>query len=166
MKKLFVLLLALTVALMLAAVPVSAGQPTAASGTWDYSLTGDLEVKVAGPNVFMFGQDRGEWGGTFEGYTEEDFVVICHPKAGFSLYMGEMIFYGTVVDEFGVQHEGTMVLKTNGKQYSDTCLPSSAEWNGHWVIIGGTDGLADLHGQGTFHGPSFKLEYAGQTHFD
>jgi hypothetical protein len=166
MKKLFVLLLVLTVALALAAVPVSAGQPTAASGTWDYALTGPPEVKVAGPNVFIYGQDRGEWGGTFEGYTEEEFVVICHANAGFSFYKGKMTFYGTVVDESGIQHEGTMVLKTNGKQYSDTCDPSPAEWNGHWVIIGGTDGLADTHGQGTFHGPSFHLIYEGQIHFD
>ena len=166
MKRSIVLLLVLTVALTLAAVPVSADQPVTVSGTWDYALTGPPEVRVAGSNVFIYGQDRGEWGGTFEGYTEEEFVVVCHPDAGFSFYKGEMTFYGTVLDESGIRQEGTMVLKTNGKQYSDTCDPSPAEWEGHWVIIGGTEGLANVHGKGTFHGPSFHLTYEGQIHFD
>jgi len=165
MKRLIVLLLMLTVAFALAAVPVSAGPKVEASGTWDYSLTGPPEVKVAGPNVFIHGQDRGEWEGTFEGYTEEEFVVVCHPKAGFSFYKGEMTFYGTVKDESGIPQEGTMVLKTNGKQYSDTCDPSPAIWHGRWVIIGGTGGLANVHGQGTFEGPSFHLLYEGRIHF-
>jgi len=165
MKRSIILLLAMTVALTLAAVPVLAGQPPTASGTWDYSLTAPPEVKVAGPNVFIYGQDHGDWLGTFDGYTEEEFVVICHAKAGFSLYMGAMTFYGTVEDESGMRHEGTMTLKTNGKQYSDTCDPSPAEWNGHWVITGGAEGLANVHGQGTFDGPSFHLNYEGQVHF-
>ena len=106
MKRSIILLLVLTVALALAAVPVSAGPKIEASGTWDYSLTGPPEVRVAGPNVFIYGQDRGEWGGTFEGYTEEEFVVVCHPKAGFSFYKGEMTFYGTVEDESGISARG------------------------------------------------------------
>lgn len=75
-------------------------------------------------------------------------------------------FHGTVVDETGIEREGTMVLRTNGWQYSDTCDPSPAEWVGHWVITGGTEGLANVHGQGTFHGPSFHLIYQGQVHFE
>jgi hypothetical protein len=165
MKRSIVLTLMLAIALTLAAVPVSAGPPAPVSGTWDYALTGPPEIRVAGPNVFIYGQDRGEWGGGFDGYTEEEFVVVCHPNAGFSFYEGEMTFYGTVADESGVEHEGTMVLKTNGRQYSDTCDPSPAEWEGHWVIIGGTEDLSNVHGQGTFHGPSFHLLYEGQIHF-
>ncbi len=165
MKRLTVLLMVLTYSFTVATVPVSAGPPVPASGTWDYALTGPPEVRVAGRNVFIYGQDRGEWGGTFDGYTEEEFVVVCHPTAGFSFYKGEMTFYGTVVDESGVEYEGSMVLKTNGKQYADTCEPNPSEWQGHWVIIGGTEGLADIHGQGTFSGPSFHLLYKGQIHF-
>lgn len=166
MKRSIVVLLVLALALALAAVPVLATQPTPASGTWDYWITAPPEVRVAGPNVFIYGQDTGEWHGTFEGFTEEEFVVICHPKAGFSFYKGEMTFTGYVVDDMGYEHHGTMDLKANGKQYSDTCDPSPAEWNGHWVITGGTEGLADIHGQGTVTGPSFHLTYEGQIHFD
>jgi hypothetical protein len=166
MKRSIVLLLVLTVALGLVAVPVSAGPPSPASGTWDYALTAPPDVRLAGPNVFIYGQDRGEWAGTLEGFTEEEFVVACHPNGGFSFYKGEATFHGTVMDETGIRHEGAMVIKANGKQVADTCDPSPAEWEGHWVIIGGTDGLANVHGQGTFHGPSFSLIYEGQVHFD
>lgn len=41
---------------------------------------------------------------------------------------------------------------------------TTAEWAGHWVIIGGTGGVADLHGQGTFNGPSSSLLDTGQVH--
>lgn len=165
MKRSIILLVALTVALTLAVVPVSAGQPPTATGTWDYYLTAPPEVRTAGPNVFIYGQDHGDWTGTFTGYTDEDFVVICHPKRGFSFYKGDLTFHGTVRDASGVQHQGTMTLKTRGKQYSDTCDPSPALWNGHWVITGGTEGLANVHGQGTFDGPSLHLNYEGQVHF-
>ncbi len=66
--------------------------PSPAAGTWDYALTAPPELRFAGPNVFIYGQDRGEWAGTLEGFTEEEFVVVCHPKAGFSFYHGEMTF--------------------------------------------------------------------------
>ncbi len=165
MKRSIVLLMALVFAMTLAAVPVSAGPPTAASGTWDYALTGPPEIRVVGPNVFIFGEDRGEWHGTLEGFTEEEFVVACYGEAGFSFYRGEMTFSGTVMDEAGIRHEGTAVLKASGIQYSDTCDPSPAEWQGNWVILGGTEGLANLHGRGTFHGPSFHLLYEGQIRF-
>jgi hypothetical protein len=166
MKRSIVLLLVLTVALALVAVPVSAGPPTTASGAWDYVLTGPPEVKVAGPNVFIYGQDHGEWLGTFTGSTEEEFVVICHPNAGMAFYKGEMTFTGTVEDESGTPQEGTMVIKTNAKQATDTCDPSPAIWHGHWVILGGTEGLVNVHGQGTFYGASLHAEYEGQIHFD
>ncbi|MDH3261589.1 MAG: hypothetical protein OEM81_11925 [Acidimicrobiia bacterium] len=162
-----ILLVMVTALLLVSVAPVGAAPGTAnASGTWDYVLTAEPEVKVAGPNMFIYGQDHGVWGGTFEGFTEEEFVVVCHPKAGFSFYKGEMTFNGTVEDESGTQHEGTMVIKTNAKQVSDTCEPSlDAVWEGHWVIIGGTEGLANVHGQGTFGGISFHAEYEGQIHF-
>ena len=151
---------------MLAAVPVSADQPIEVSGTWDYCLTSEPKVKVAGPNVFIFAHDHGDWTGTFVGGTEEELVVVCYAKAGFNFYKGAMTFTGTVEDGSGALHDGTMFLKNNGKQYANTCDPSPAEWKGHWVIIGGTGGLANPHGQWTFHGPRLALLYEGQIHFD
>jgi hypothetical protein len=76
-----------------------------------------------------------------------------------------MTFTGSVEDEWGTWHEGTMVLEARGKRCSDTCDPSPAEWNGRWVIDGGTGGLAEIDGRGRFYGPSFHLLYEGHIEF-
>ena len=156
-------LLAVMAVMFVGVIPATAGPKTEASGDWTY-IPAITDVKVAGPNVFLFGTDVGTWTGTFTGTSEEEFVIVCHPKAGFAFYKGEMTFDGTVEDEAGL-HDGTMVIKTRGKQVTDTCDPSPAIWNGRWVIIGGTGGLADVHGHGTFWGGSTDLDYEGQVHF-
>ncbi len=165
MKRTIVLLLALSVAMTLTAVPVSADSPTAVSGTWDYELTGPPEVRDHGSVVMFIGQDRGTWGGSFEGVTVEDFVVLCLVNAGVNLYAGEMTFEGTVLDESGVPREGTMEIRAFGKQNSGTCDPSPAEWNGHWVATGGTGDLEGIRARGTINGPSFHMNYEGRVHF-
>ena len=162
MRRSVVVLLVLAVALALAA-PVSAEPKIGVSGTWDYEDFGIPEVIVDGSTVIIRGQDIGEWHGTFEGVTEEDFVVICYP--GVNVYRGEMTFTGSVEDYSGTWHEGTMVIKTRGKQYSDTCEPGPAEWNGRWILDSGTGGLADIEGRGTFYGPSYHLLYEGHVEF-
>ena len=159
MKRLLALPLVLF-ALLFGVAPASAGPPQEASGEWTYVPT-LVSVKQAGPNLFFYGTDIGTWTGTFEGTTTEDFVVVCHPNAGVTFYKGTMEFTGSVDGR-----EGTMILKTNGIQESDTCDPSPAQWSGRWVIIGGTGELADVHGTGTFTGPSLDLDYSGQVHFD
>lgn len=159
-------LLAVIAIMLVGVVPATAGPKTEASGAWTY-IPAITDVKVAGPNMFVYGTDDGEWTGTFTGTTVEEFVVVCHPKADFNFYKGEMTFTGTVEDEAGV-HSGTMVIKTNGKQgaVADDCGPVfDTDWHGHWVIIGGTGDLADIHGHGTFKGPSLSLTYEGQIHF-
>jgi hypothetical protein len=167
MKRSIVLLLVLAVGLALAAVPAAAGPPIEASGDWTYlpAITG---ARDAGPNTFLYGTDTGTWTGTFLGTSDEEFVVVCHRKGGFNFYKGEMTFTGTVEDESGELRSGTMVIKTNGKQgaVSEDCGPVfDTNWYGHWVIIGGTGELADVHGQGTFWGPPLDLDYEGQIHF-
>jgi uncharacterized membrane protein len=56
-----------------------------------------------------------------------------------------------------VQYSGTLFFMLNGK----------AAEGGNWVIIGGTDDLANLHGQGTYTPASGNRQnYEGQIHFD
>ena len=157
-------LLAVIAIMLVGVVPATAGPKTEASGDWKY-IPAITDVKVAGPNMFLYGTDDGTWTGTFVGTSVEEFLVICHPKAGFAFYKGEMTYDGYVLDAAGAKHDGAMVIKTRGKQVTDTCGPSPAIWNGRWVIIGGTGGLADVHGHGTFWGPSTDLDYGGQVHF-
>ena len=73
----------------------------------------------------------------------------------------ERKFTGTVL---GIPGGFTMKLEAKGYGrlgYTDLVL------EGTWVIIHGTDGLENLHGQGTWHSVTVQLnEYNGQVHFD
>lgn len=178
MKRSITLLLALTVALTLAAVPVAAEPPIPADGHWTYVVDLDSIVQVpAGPNLFTFAEDEGTWSGTFNGISHERFVVLCLPKKDgrhLNFYRGVMSFDDGVVvedDAGNALYTGSMVVRTNGLQVSDTCLPSvEFDWHGRWRIIGGSGELANgepagIQGRGTFEGPSFSLTYDGQIHF-
>jgi hypothetical protein len=165
MKRISVLLVVLAVVLV-GVVPATAGPKIEASGDWTYAPTGPPVVRVAGPNTFVYAPDAGVWAGTFVGTSDEDFVVVCHRS--FNFYKGVMTFTGTVEDGSAEPPTGTMVIKTNGKQdaISPDCGPVfDADWIGHWVIIGGTGELADVHGHGTFQGLPGTLTYEGQIHF-
>ncbi len=159
MKRLLMMPLLLC-ALLLGTAPALAGPPTDAYGEWTY-MPSIVDVKQAGPNVFIHGTDVGSWTGTFAGSSTEDFIVVCHPTAGSNFYSGTIEFTGYVDGRYG-----SVTIKTNGKQEADTCDPSPALWFGRWVVVGGAGDLADLHGNGTFTGPSLDLDYSGQIHFD
>lgn len=147
-------------ALAVSAIPAGAEPPTPASGDWTY-VPFDVEiVKVAGQNTFIEGKDTGTWTGTFTGTSTEEFILVNHAKAGFNYYSGVIEFTGTVQGQ-----SGTMVIRTNGKQDPGTVVPGPGLWEGSWVIVSGTGDLVNVHGQGTFTGPSLDLDYSGQIHF-
>lgn len=152
MKRLLLVALT-TVAVSLSAMPVLAGAPpTDALGTWDY--VPDFEfTKFAGSNSFVSGTDVGTWHGTFEGTSYEEYVAVFHKSHG--TYQGLMEFVGEVDDR-----HGTLIIKTNGSGP----LPP-LDWSGTWVIMSGTDDLANLRGQGTWHGDLPNLTYEGKVHF-
>jgi len=69
-------------------------------------------------------------------------------------------FTGTVL---GVAGDFNMNLEATG--YGRLGNPVVLE--GHWVIISGSGGLLNLHGQGTWHNLGVQLNaYEGQVHFD
>ncbi len=147
-------------ALLMGTVPASAGPPNTASGDWDYVPTSIDVVPGPGQTTFIYGEDTGTWLGTFVGTSTEEFVIVNHAKAGFNFYSGVIEFTGSVDGQ-----QGTLTIKTNGKQDPGTVQPGPGLWFGRWVIVGGTGGLANLHGQGTFTGPSLSLDYVGRYHF-
>ena len=161
MKKLFAISLMLF-AFVLAPMPASASPPTEVNFTETYSADPlALTVRVAGSNTFISGPtDTDVWEGDFEGVSTQDFVVVNHSVAGFNNYRGLIEFEGSVLDS-----EGTLVMKTNGKQADGEAFPTDAVWTGHWVIVSGTGDLENLRGQGTFSGPSGFLTFAGKVHF-
>lgn len=69
-------------------------------------------------------------------------------------------FTGSVLGE-----EGSFTMKLVATGYGRIGNPVDLE--GQWVITGGTEGLANLHGQGTWHSLGVQLNaYEGQVHFD
>jgi hypothetical protein len=164
MKRLLMMPLLLC-ALMLGVAPAAAGPPTAAAGAWTYEVDlAGLTSRSAGNTTFLYATEFSTFTGTFAGTSVDEFVVVCHqqsPDVSRNYVKGTIEFTGDVEGQ-----TGTMVMKFVGKQTSDTCDPSGAIWSGTWVILQGGGELADLHGHGTWTGPSFDLDYAGQVHFD
>lgn len=158
----FALLLATM--LVVGVAPAVAGPPEEASGDWTYvpDLAG-LTFRTAGNNTFVHGTEVSTFTGTLAGTSYDEFVVVCHQKGpeSFMNFVKITIEFTGEVDG----RVGGLTMKATGKQDSTTCDPSGAIWSGNWVILGGTGELADLRGHGTWIGPSFDLDYAGEIHF-
>lgn len=166
MKKMTKTSLALvTIVMLLSALLMSAqaGPPTAAGGDWLYMPT-VVGTRIADGNTFRELSEVGEWSGTFEGVSTEGGTVVQH-SSGFVFFKGVVSFVGTVNGQ-----SGTMEMSVVGSKADPT-----AEWEGKWVILNGTEGLATLRGQGTWSGPGYNpakptewgvIHYAGNVHFE
>lgn len=165
MKKKLVVLLALIVVLSMVSIPALAGPAVEEPNEWYYLPVGELEIiKVVGGNTFIASHDTGYWTGEIQG-VEEDFGVVVIHRNGAWFYKGKVEFsLATVAGQ-----SGTLAMTVHG---SKPDAPS--DWEGRWVITGGTGGLEDLRGQGTWWGPGWQgdptvhgvVEYAGDLHFD
>lgn len=158
-------ILTLTAACVLAVPATAAAEHPHddAAGTWDYAPVEINFDKEAGNQTFLSGVTADEFHGTFEGYGRQEFSLTHHAAKQFNIYWGVTEFEGTVtVDE--VAYEGTMTIRTVGRQDPGYVLPSALPWEGTWVIVHGTGELEGIHGQGTFTGPSFSLVYEGTVH--
>ena len=163
MKRLLLIVLVLCT-LVLGGVPAVAESPVEASGEWTYVPDlGGLTFREAGNTTFVYGTEVSTFTGTFMGTSDDEFVVVCHEKGpeSFMNYVKITLEFTGEVDG----RVGDLTIQALGKQDSTTCDPSEALWFGNWVIIGGTGELSDLHGTGTWTGPSFDLDYAGKIHF-
>ena len=141
---------------------VNATPSESVSGYWFYLPSSVVITKTSGDNIFKSGDEDGVWSGSFVGTSEDHFEVIVHPM-GFVTCQGRINFEGMVKGE-----SGSMVILFVGKKDLGTGL-----WSGKWVILGGTDGLINLHGKGSWEGPGYQggldwgeLTYSGKIHFD
>ena len=157
MKKMFLTLLSASVVAVFfaAATPTQAGPPEVASGKWFYLpvVTGARE---AGCNLFLETIESSWWTGTFLGTSTETGNVVAHCNGKWS-FNAIVEFDSVVVDD----RWGTLTMSVVGSKPN-----IFAEWYGHWVITGGTDGLANLRGQGNFWGIGFVPPAPGQPPVD
>jgi hypothetical protein len=159
MKKTLLAPLLVCIVALLFTLPtaVHATLPKPASGDWKYALKPGFPIvtKVADGNTFKYGEESGTWTGAFIGTSNDVFALVMHPE-GFVTCQGLIAFTGTVDGK-----SGTLTILFVGKRTLSTGL-----WYGQWVILGGTDALAGLHGQGNWWGPPLDLDYAGVIHFN
>lgn len=168
MKKRVLVLIALMAVLLLVAGPAYAKPPIAASGTWCYTPSIAGIPRLAGGNTFLEATSVGRWEGTFVGVSSSVYAVVMHEVVSPTVTgswnaQGLVTFVGTVGDK-----SGTLVMRFLGSRPD-----ASAEWEGKWVILRGTDELVNLRGQGTWWGlgaPAPEQEgcvwYSGKIHFE
>jgi hypothetical protein len=156
---------------LLLVAPVYATKPTQISGTWGPTSGMTLigPEHTAGGNHFDAFTNTGKYltgpiTGTFEQTVTLTFhtgepVFVEEPPLGF-LWRIDRTIDATVDGK-----SGTVVMRLLCK---GTATATGTSLEGTWVIISATDGLAGLHGQGTWWNlpPTMKLGYEGQIHFD
>lgn len=160
-KTAWILVTALMVVLALS-IPAQAGEKIVAGGLWQYTPT-ILGVRIAGGNTFVDTSEEGIWTGTFEGASTEDGHMVIH-SSGFRSFRATVTFSQVTVDG----KSGTLKMSAVGKK-----LSPEQDWEGRWVITGGTGDLAGLRGQGTWWGPGAPapgvqgdIYYDGEIHFE
>jgi len=53
--------------------------PTTAEGTWVYIPTYREIIKIVDGNIFLYGEEKGTWKGTFVGTSDDAFTAVIHP---------------------------------------------------------------------------------------
>ena len=126
------------------------------SGVWSWTVPHVYEEKVAGGNWFMYAVEDDTFTGDFLGSGWGDFKIALHIRKGFMTGDGRTEFTGTVDGK-----EGTLVIQWAGNTKND-----EGWWWFEWIILSGTDELANLRGQGTAWGPGPEgVDYSGEIHF-
>lgn len=135
-------------------MPVCAAPPALAEGYFDYTyeITG---TRVADGNLFIYATEDEVWVGDLAGTSQAAFRVEIFTEGFWNVWL-RSTFTGTVGGK-----SGTLVIQLVGlRTWWDE---QRFWWFGQWVILSGTEDLANLHGQGTWWGPGFEgLEIPGE----
>ena len=134
---------------------VHATEPIPVSGIWSWTVPIVHRIREADGNIFMSAVESDTFTGTFSGTGYGDFKIVIH-REGFMTGDGRTLFTGTVLGK-----SGTLIIQWAGNTKNDL-----GYWWFEWIILRGTDELANLHGQGTAWGPGpAGVDYSGTIVF-
>ncbi len=119
-----------------------AAPPTAASGSFSSAPPTNVVTRSAGPNTIITDTFTGVLSGTFSGTSVFQERYVLRADGSFIADHAVETFTGTVN---GVAGTATFV---------DVITGDTTSFHGHFVVVSGTGGLANLRGQGTFEGSS------------
>jgi len=150
--------LAATVLLSMSMSVAYATTPISVSGT--FNVTGGTvqswSVSGESDNGILISTVSGVYAGDIAGAYISDYHAVVHNRGTPEMWRN-IHTVATISATVLGEKTGTLYVMINGKYGED----------GTWVIIGGTDDLAGLHGQGTYHPVTTTLvNYEGQIHFD
>ena len=151
MKKKLIVLLTMIMVLSLMSISGCATAPEderVSDGVWCYmpDPPPPAYAEEVGDNLYMTASEIGEWTGTFEGESDESGFAVFQNSTGRGLFIGVVTFDS--VDVGG--KSGGLEMYVMGDRPDAT-----TDWEGTWVITGGTGELADLQGEGDWWGPGW-----------
>jgi hypothetical protein len=162
--------LAVTFLLMVSMPTAYATTPTTVTGKFYSKAFTNIEGRQAGEsdNAIVTLSVTALWTGDIAGISTSESRWIWHnyvPPYG-----------GGPINAHGVNTMASAAVKIDGVTYSGSLTMLflgvmegfTSEMEGTWVIISGTDGLANLNGQGTWYHALGMVgsDYTGQVHFD
>jgi hypothetical protein len=168
-KALIIPSVAILAFILLSVAPVNAGKPTQVSGTW--GPTSGITIigpeHTSGGNHFDVFINTGKYlTGPITGTFEQTVMVTFHTGEPVFVEAPPLDFFWRIdrtIDATIGDKTGTIVMRLICKGSATT---TGTALEGTWVIISATDGLAGLHGQGTWWNiPPGKLGYEGQIKF-
>jgi Protein of unknown function (DUF3224) len=118
-----------------------AAPPTSASGSFQDALPTNVVTRSAGPNTIITDTFTDVLSGTFSGTSvlQERYVLRAD---------------GSFIDHAVQTFTGTVNGVTGTATLIDVVAGDATSFHGHFVVVSGTGGLANLHGQGTLEGSS------------
>ena len=162
-KKALVLFLGLlTITMLATTISVAfATKPMKVKGTWTIA-TGTVYKDPEGNSDTLI-------------ETHEDTITLTGDIEGTGTgdYDRRLVFHNySPIPPWQVTQQGIITIhatvdEKEGLLYIKTVANSQKSPDGQWTIIGGTEQLVNLHGQGTFsHLTPLMFTYEGQVHFD
>ena len=121
---------------------------------WDLNTLQIINSIAAGGNTILWGATTVYVTGDFAGTATDSWRETLYRTGALSLW--DVMVIPTSLDG----KSGTLTMLLVGR-----AAPPGSYWTGGWVILSATDGLAGLHGVGTWWTAGSGYDFSGEVHF-